>query len=144
MLDELRTSGTEIVTLQGDMGCFQDVERILQTIEKKTPALRGIFHEAGVLDDGVLSAQNWSRFETVMSPKVLGAWNLHTLTQNMPLDFFVMFSSAAAILGTVGQGNYAAANSFMDGLAHYRKFRGLPAMSINWGAWSSRSVWRQS
>jgi myxalamid-type polyketide synthase MxaB len=135
-LDELRGIGCEIVTVQGDIACTEDVERILQNITQRMPALRGIFHEAGVLDDGVLSQQNWSRFEKVMSPKVAGTWNLHTLTQNMDLDFFVLFSSAAAVLGSAGQGNYAVANSFMDGLAHYRRSHGLAAMSINWGSWS--------
>ncbi|MGZ9166381.1 MAG: SDR family NAD(P)-dependent oxidoreductase, partial [Anaerolineales bacterium] len=135
-LAELQTGGAEIITAQGDVSCREDVERVLQQIEHKMPPLRGLFHEAGVLDDGVLSQQNWSRFERVMAPKGEGAWHLHTLTQNMPLDFFVLFSTAAAVLGSAGQGNYAAANSFLDGLAHYRKSRGLPAMSINWGAWS--------
>lgn len=135
-IDELQKSGAEIVTVQGDVGQMNDVARILQVAAAQMPPLRGILHEAGILDDGVLSGQDWSRFEKVMSPKVLGAWALHTLTKGMPLDFFVMFSSAAAILGAPGQGNYAAANSFMDGLAHFRKSQGLPAMSINWGAWS--------
>ncbi len=75
-----------------------------------------------------------------MAPKVSGAWHLHALTQNMPLDIFVLFSSAAAVLGSAGQGNYAAANSFLDGLAHYRKQRGLLATSINWGAWAERGM----
>jgi acyl carrier protein len=100
------------------------------------PALRGVFHEAGVLDDGVLSQQTWSRFERVMNSKVQGAWHLHELTRDLPLDFFVLFSSAAAVLGSAGQANYAAANSFLDGLAQYRRSIGLPATSINWGAWS--------
>jgi acyl carrier protein len=112
------------------------LERVLQSIAENLPPLRGIFHEAGVLDDGVLSQQNWSRFERVMKPKAHGAWLLHSLTEHMPLDFFVLFSSAAAVIGSAGQGNYAAANAFMDGLAHYRRARGLPATSINWGAWA--------
>ncbi len=135
-LDELRSSGTEIVTAQGDIARMEEVGHILQMIAQKMPALRGIFHEAGVLDDGVLNQQTWSRFEKVLSPKVTGSWNLHFMTQAMDLDFFVLFSSAAAVLGSAGQGNYAAANSFMDGLAHYRRSHGLTATSINWGSWA--------
>jgi acyl carrier protein len=100
------------------------------------PPLRGIIHAAGVLDDGSLLQQSWSRFEKVMAPKIEGAWHLHALTQHMPLQFFVLFSAGAALLGSPGQSNYAAANAFLDGLAHYRHQQGLSALSINWGPWT--------
>jgi len=80
--------------------------------------------------------QRWSRFERVLAPKVTGAWHLHTLTLQEPLDFFVLFSSAASLLGSPGQSNHAAANAFLDGLAHHRRALGLPGCSINWGAWA--------
>jgi len=73
---------------------------------------------------------------TVMRPKVIGSWLLHQHLCDQPLDFFVLFSSVGALLGQPGQGNYAAANAFLDALAHYRRSQGLPALSINWGAWS--------
>jgi phthiocerol/phenolphthiocerol synthesis type-I polyketide synthase D len=73
-----------------------------------------------------------------LRPKVMGGWLLHCLLQNDPLDFFVLFSSAGSVLGQPGQGNYAAANSFLDALAHYRRAHGQPALSINWGAWSGK------
>jgi len=89
-----------------------------------------------VLDDGVLREQTRERFDRVMAAKSLGAWHLHELTQDDALDWFVLFSSAAALLGSPGQGNYAAANAFLDGLAHHRRAENLPALSVNWGSWS--------
>jgi 8-amino-7-oxononanoate synthase len=98
--------------------------------------LRGIIHAAGVLDDGVLQQLSWQRFDRVLAPKVAGAWNLHQASQNLPLDFFVCFSSIASLLGSPGQGSYAAANAFMDALMHDRRRLGLPGLSINWGPWA--------
>ena len=89
-----------------------------------------------MLDDGMLAEQTPERFANVMAPKVRGGWALHELTAGDPLDFFVLFSSGAALLGSPGQSNYAAANGFLDGLASYRHARGLPALSINWGSWA--------
>ena len=108
----------------------------LNRIAESMPPIRGIIHAAGILDDGVLAKQSWPRFESVMAPKVRGAWNLHRLTLPRNLDFMVYFSAAAAIIGSSGQGNYAAANAFLDALAHARKAMGLPALSINWGIWA--------
>jgi len=84
----------------------------------------------------VLRQQSRERFATVMAPKVAGAWNLHELTRSRPLDLFVMYSSAASLVGSPGQGNYAAANAFLDALAHHRRALGLPGLSINWGGWA--------
>jgi polyketide synthase 12/myxalamid-type polyketide synthase MxaB len=89
-----------------------------------------------VLDDGVLRHQNWERFETVLRPKVAGAWNLHQATQHLGLDLMVLYSSVAGLLGSPGQANHSAANAFMDSLAHMRRSAGLPCLSINWGAWA--------
>jgi acyl carrier protein len=100
------------------------------------PPLKGVFHAAGVLDDALLSDQNWQRFELVMEPKVAGAWNLHHATLDDPLEFFVLFSSASSVFGAPGQVNYAAANAFLDRLAEYRRSNGLAGCSINWGPWS--------
>ncbi|MBI3243488.1 MAG: SDR family NAD(P)-dependent oxidoreductase [Chloroflexi bacterium] len=136
VLDELELAGAKVIVAQADVSDRDQVEKVLAGIKQSMPPLRGVIHSAGVLDDGVLVKQAWSRFETVMAPKVAGAWHLHTLTQDAPLDFFVLFSSVASLLGSRGQGNHAAANAFMDTLAHHRRARGLPALSINWGAWA--------
>ena len=114
----------------------EQVAALLAEIRRGLPPLRGIFHLAGVLDDGVLREQTRERFDRVMAAKVLGAWNLHELTRDDPLDLFVLFSSAAALLGSPGQGNYAAANAFLDALAHHRRWEKLPALSVNWGSWA--------
>ena len=131
----LEGAGARIRLRQADVSRREDVERLIHEIGRSGKPLKGILHAAGVLDDGVLAKQNWSRFETVMAPKMEGAWHLHELTAGLDLDFFFLFSSLASLLGAAGQANYAAANAFLDGLAHYRWSLGLPAMSINWGPW---------
>jgi acyl carrier protein len=88
-----------------------------------------------VLDDGVLLQQSWQRFEKVLRPKIEGAAHLHRLTRDDDLDFFILFSSIASLLGSPGQSNYAAANAYLDALAHQRRNAGLPGLSINWGPW---------
>jgi acyl transferase domain-containing protein/acyl carrier protein len=96
----------------------------------------GVIHAAGVLDDGLLRDLTWDRFERVFAPKVRGTRNLDAHTRAMKLDFFVCFSSAASLIGSAGQANYAAANAAMDALIHQRRSLGLPGLSINWGAWA--------
>jgi acyl carrier protein len=112
------------------------MERVLGDIARNRPPLRGIVHAAGVVEDGVLLEQSWERFAAVMRAKVEGSWVLHRLTRGVDLDFFVLFSSAAAVIGSAGQGNYAAANAVLDALAHYRRRLHLPAVSIAWGRWA--------
>ena len=102
--------------------------------------LRGIVHAAGVLDDGVVERQTAERLARVLAPKVRGAWHLHVQTAGLPLDFFVCFSSMASLLGSPGQSSYAAANAFLDGLAHHRRAAGLPGLSINWGPWADAGM----
>jgi acyl carrier protein len=96
--------------------------------------LRGIFHAAGLLDDALLAGQDGERLRRVMRPKVLGAWNLHRLSAQLSLDAFVLYSSVASVMGSPGQANYAAANAFLDALAHHRRARGLPALAVAWGS----------
>ncbi len=131
----MEEAGAQIVVLQADIANRADVRRLLAASQAVGP-LRGIIHAAGVIDDGILLRQSATRFAAVMAPKIDGTWHLHTLTQALPLDFFVCFSSVAALLGNSGQGNYAAANAFMDALAQRRQQEGRPALSINWGGWA--------
>ncbi|NES40468.1 type I polyketide synthase [Moorena sp. SIO2C4] len=133
-LTELEMAGAQVVVEKADVSDVESITRVLYKIEHSKIPLAGVIHAAGMLSDGVLQNQSWSSFEQVMAPKVQGAWHLHQFTQNQPLDFFVLFSSAASLLGSPGQGNHSAANGFLDGLAHYRRGIGLPGLSIHWGA----------
>ncbi len=134
-IDGLTREGTSVEVEVGDVANRADVARVVDKLARGQHPLRGVFHLAGVLDDGVLLEQDWQRFSRVFDPKAQGAWNLHSLTSEVPLDHFVVFSSLAALTGSSGQGNYAAANAYLDALAQHRRSSGLPALSINWGPW---------
>jgi acyl carrier protein len=133
----LRKHGAQAHFFQADVADPMQTEKLLAAIRDTLPPLRGIIHAAGISDDGLLSQQSAARFSRVLEPKVAGAWNLHQLTQETPLDFFVLFAAAAGILGGVGQGAYAAANAFLDALAHYRNALGLAGLSVDWGLWDA-------
>ncbi|MCH2245137.1 MAG: SDR family NAD(P)-dependent oxidoreductase [Crocosphaera sp.] len=132
-LTELEKAGAKVLVETADVSDMTSMTRVFNKIHNSKFPLAGVIHSAGTLSDAVLQNQTWSSFEKVMAPKVQGAWHLHQLTKNQPLDFFVLFSSAASLLGSPGQGNHSAANSFLDGLAHYRRGLGLPALSLHWG-----------
>jgi polyketide synthase 12/myxalamid-type polyketide synthase MxaB len=130
-----RAEGVDVRVFSADVGDTAAITEALSEVRRAMPPIRGVVHAAGVIDDGVLAQQTWERCSQVLAPKVRGAWNLHQLTQRDSLDFFVLFSAASAILGIPGQGTYVAANAFLDSLAAFRRAAGLPATSINWGAW---------
>ncbi len=135
-IKELEQAGAKILVTQADVSQEEDLLSVLEACKASMPPLGGIIHAAGIIDDGILQSQSWERFRKVMAPKVLGTWNLHNLTQDVPLDFFIMFSSLSSLGCSPGQGNYAAANAFIDAIAHYRQALMLPALSINWGPWA--------
>jgi acyl transferase domain-containing protein/acyl-CoA synthetase (AMP-forming)/AMP-acid ligase II/acyl carrier protein len=134
-LAKLQQQGAIIQVVQADVSNKEQVAQMISQLDPDYP-LKGVIHAAGVIEDGTIQGQNPQRFSKVLAPKVRGAWNLHQLTEDIPLDFFVMFSSLASLLGSMGQANYSAANAFLDGLADYRHYRNLPALSINWGGWA--------
>ena len=141
-IDALNQSGASVIYHQVDVCDKPALGRLLascggQTPTKLFPALDGIFHLAGALDDGILQQQTPQRFDTVLQPKLIGSSNLHELSieLDIPLSHFVLFSSTASLLGSAGQSNHAAANAFLDCLVVMRQQMCLPGLSINWGAW---------
>ena len=128
--------------VQADVTDRETMARLIADLERKDAPLRGVFHAAGVLDDGILLTQNADRFRRVLEPKTTGAWHLHELTRNLDLDLFVLFSSVASLVGTAGQAPYAAANAYLDGLADLRRQEGLPVTTINWGPWEGTGMMR--
>ncbi|MBF0103396.1 MAG: SDR family NAD(P)-dependent oxidoreductase, partial [Desulfobacterales bacterium] len=140
ILDEFQKDGIRVRIEKADVTHLQDMKKLIDTIKNSNLHLKGICHLAGILDDGVLIQQTQEQFERVMNPKIQGAWNLHTLTQDIPIDWFVCFSSLASVMGSQGQANYSAANAFLDGLAHYRRSLGLHGLSINWGPWADSGM----
>jgi polyketide synthase 7 len=138
LVAELQDRGTRVSVVACDVADRDAVAALIAQLPAQYP-LRGVLHAAGVLDDGLIASLTPDRVDAVLRAKVDGAWNLHELTQNMDLSAFVMFSSMAGIVGTPGQGNYAAANSFLDGLAAYRRAHGLAGLSVAWGLWEQTS-----
>jgi acyl transferase domain-containing protein len=135
-IEEIGRLGAAVEIIQADVSRAEDVERVFRQIQEGGVPLKGVIHCAGAMDYGLLAEQTWKRFENVMAGKVQGAWNLHRATVSSSLDFFIVYSSAASLLGSRGNASYSAANAFLDGLAHYRASLGLPGLTINWGPWS--------
>jgi len=134
---ELEESGAGVQLVSADVADEKQMSAFVEQFQAEGwPPIRGVVHAAGVLHDGLLLQLDAAAMSKVLRPKMAGGWLLHRLLREAPLDFFVVFSSAGSLMGQPGQGNYAAANAFLDALAHHRRAQGLPALSINWGAWA--------
>ena len=131
---ELRAAGTGVVAVAADIGTPEGVDAVMKHVRESGRALKGVFHLAMVIDDAPLTDLTPERMASVLNPKARGAWLLHEATRDQPLDAFVMFSSASSVFGNPAQGNYSAANAFLDSLAHHRRALGQPALAVNWGA----------
>ncbi|OBI38683.1 polyketide synthase [Mycobacterium sp. E1386] len=139
LVTELSAAGAQVQVVACDAADREALAKVIADIPVQRP-LSGVIHAAGVLDDAVISSLTPERVEAVLRAKVDAAWNLHELTRDLDVSAFVMFSSMAGLAGASGQANYAAANSFLDGLAVHRRMHGLPAMSLAWGLWDQASA----
>ncbi|MDT3398606.1 SDR family NAD(P)-dependent oxidoreductase, partial [Streptomyces sp. B1866] len=137
-LADLARLGADATARACDMTDRASVARLLDGVPARHP-LRAVIHLAGVVDDGILTSLTADRLDAVLGAKAVGALHLHELTRDTDLAAFVVFSSAAASFGSPGQGNYTAANAFLDALAHHRRARGLPGQSLAWGLWAQNS-----
>ena len=138
LVGELAAAGAAVRVVAGDVGDRAVVQALVAGVGVAHP-LTGVVHAAGVLDDGVISALDRGRLDTVLRAKADAAWYLHEATRSCELAAFVLFSSAAGVVGAPGQANYAAANAFLDALAAHRQALGLPALAIGWGLWARES-----
>ncbi|MCC6880851.1 MAG: SDR family NAD(P)-dependent oxidoreductase, partial [Verrucomicrobiales bacterium] len=133
LIAELAAHGAAVVPVAADVSSPQSVKELIRQVAAMGRPLKGVFHLAMVIDDAPLADLTTARFETVVAPKAVGAWLLHQETLGMDLDCFVMFSSISSIFGNPAQGNYSAANAFLDSLAFHRQAHGLPGLAVNWG-----------
>lgn len=140
LVEELQSRGAQVDVRAVDMTDEQQVAGLLAALGDAELPLRGIFHGAMVLEDSTLSELDDAAFHRVMAPKARGAWFLHTHSQELPLDHFVVFSSVSAVVGNPGQGSYVAANAYLDALAEWRRRQGLPALAVGWGVLSESGV----
>ncbi|OBJ19185.1 sulfolipid-1 biosynthesis phthioceranic/hydroxyphthioceranic acid synthase [Mycobacterium colombiense] len=138
VIERLRAVGADIAVECGDIAEPQTAERLVASATATGLPVRGVLHAAAVVEDATLANVTDELIDRCWAPKVYGAWNLHQALweTGQPLDWFCAFSSAAALVGSPGQGAYAAANSWLDAFAYWRRAQGLPAASIAWGAWS--------
>lgn len=143
LLDWIRLQeeyGIDIQYCAANVANEEELTKVFQLISTTPYPLKGIFHLAGVIHDGAISNLSEKDFDLVLEPKIKGSLNLHKLSQSLPLDFFVLFSSIASLIGNAGQSNYSAANAFMDGLAKMRSLNGLPALSVNLGPFAKAGM----
>ncbi len=136
-------SGTDVELYSCDITDEQELRTVFKKIDSQLAPVKGIFHLAGVLRDGPVYKQTWENYLAVYAPKICGAWNLHKIFAGQTLDYFVLFSSVASMIGTAGQSNYAAANAVSDAFAQWRSQSGYPTVAVSWGLWRAKGMAEQ-
>lgn len=140
---ELEALGATVHLAALDIADERSLAAYLENYQREGwPNIRGVIHAAGVVQDQILWNMDKETFNKVLRPKMLGSWSLHRCVQHIPLDFFILFSSVAALIVAPGQSNYAAGNAFVDAMVSFRRFHGQPALSINWGPWAAGMITR--
>ena len=135
-IEVIRAAGADVVVECGDIADDGTASRLVAAATATGLPVRGVLHAAAVIEDATLTNITAELIDRDWAPKVYGAWNLHRATTTQPLDWFCSFSSASALVGSPGQGAYAAANSWLDAFTHWRRAQGRPALAIAWGAWA--------
>lgn len=140
VVDQLEALGAKVVLARADVSDPGDLTALMADLRAMDPPLRGIYHVAGVLRDGMADGMTWTRFREALAPKLDAAWLLHREAAGLPLQEFVLFSSVLSVIGSAGQTNYTAGNACLDALAAHRRAVGLPAQSVNWGPWAEAGL----
>lgn len=135
-IEEIRATGTRVAVVLGDIAAPEVADRLMEAVTGMGAAVRGVVHAAGVLDDALVTDLDAERIGRAWSAKAVGAWRLHLATPRDGVDWWIGYSSSTALLGAPGQANYAAANACLDAVARWRRTRGLPGLSVNWGPWA--------
>ncbi|KIM00365.1 3-oxoacyl- acyl-carrier-protein synthase KASII [Paramagnetospirillum magnetotacticum MS-1] len=136
----IKALGAKITIAKADIAKEGDVAKLLGRLAKAEPMLKGIYHSAGVLDDGLVDQMEWGKFRRALAPKLDASWWLHKHSQGLKLHDFVLYSSVLSVIGSAGQTNYTTGNACLDALAAHRRSKGLPALAVNWGAWASAGM----
>jgi NAD(P)-dependent dehydrogenase (short-subunit alcohol dehydrogenase family) len=152
-ISALEALGASIRVVSADVSDKDQVTSLIASFPEHGPVLDGVFHCAGLLNDGIMIGMDWEQYHQVTAPKIEGAWALHQATETLELGHFVLFSSVLSLIGSMGQLNYVAGNAFLDALVAHRRRLGLAATAMNWGPWEDaglatsagergRAIWR--
>ncbi len=141
-IKEMQAYNAEVLCYSVDVSNLEEMKIVLNELRSKYGKINGIIHSAGIAGDGIILTKDRAVFEQVLSPKIYGTWNMHYLTMKDDLDFLILFSSTASIIGGAGQGDYIAANSYLDSFSAYRNSLGKRTITINWSSWKETGMAR--